>query len=207
MPLQVPSEMWLVKLRWRLVGDPQEMISTIGVKGSEPGDRPINEVAEAVAKAWSGAFAAGTLTAGWTFVGADAQQGAAPDLVAVGSYDNPIAGTNSAGSPSSNCSMLVHKKTLLAGRHNSGRMFVPPGYLSETGITPTGALDTGALAGLQSNMNEFFAALTDTSTTEGSPPTSFLPVLYHAAAGMAPTLISSLVVDPLLATIRRRMRR
>jgi hypothetical protein len=106
-----------------------------------------------------------------------------------GSTPGTRAGSNS---PPSNCSMLVSKRTGIAGRENRGRMYVPPFLLEEATIDQAGNFP---LTNLNTTAAAFLAAF--------SPD---LPmVLLHTSAD-APTPVTQLVVRSRLATQRRRMR-
>lgn len=207
MPLQIPSEMYLAKLRWRLVGDREEMISTIGLRNNEPGERDITQVAHAVYDAWAGAFAPNFLGSDWSFVGVDVQQGSGDSDHISGSWDEVTNGTHPSGTLPQNCAMLVKKKTALGERWNSGRMFVPPGYLPDGTVSNTGLIDNTQYPALQSFLTEFYDSLRDSTIIVGQENTSFQPVLFHNNPAHPPTDITSLTLDPVVATQRQRLRR
>lgn len=212
MATPIPPGHWLAKLRWRLTGDPDEVVSTIALRGSEPGERPPDEVAHAVFNAWEGAWPPDVLSNAWQLVGCDVIVGGDDEGHDVGTWNETIPGTMTQGPPPQNCAMLVKKKTARSGRRNSGRMFLPAGYMAEEDVSPTGAHATPALGSYNSRANTFFDSLMDVSQPVGQPPTSFIVMLLHSeppggGAAPVPTEVTSLTVDPIIATQRQRLRR
>lgn len=208
MALTIPTtEHWNCKLRWRLAGDPEEMICTIGVRctiGEEPTSP---EVAERVYLAWEGAFEDTVLSSNYTLVGCDVQKGPAP-ATEVASYDQLTPGAH--GNPVSvqNTCILVKKKTSSAGAANTGRMYLPAGYLPESEVDDTGRLLTSYQIALNGYIQQFYDNLLDGN---GVPSQELTPMLYHASregiAGGPPTVITGFSIDPVVATQRQRLRR
>jgi len=212
MATPIPAGHWLAKLRWRLDGDNEEMVSTIALRGSEPGDRPPDEVAHAVYMAWKGAFQPVNLNSSWQFVGVDVIVGGGEEGNDVGTWNEISAGQMTNASLPQNCSMLLKKKTAKAGRRNSGRMYLPSGYMAESDVSNTGAHAAGSLTAYNAWASTFYDSLIDVSQPVGQPPTSFLVMLLHSepqggGAAPAPTEITSLTIDPIIATMRKRLRR
>lgn len=207
MALVIPENHWQCKLRWRLSGDPEEMISTIGVVGNDPGPRDILQVAEAVYIAWEGSFDAASLNQAWQFIGVDVTEGGETEDPQVGSYDRLQQGTGTWASLPHNCALLAKKKSAKGGRRNSGRMFIPAGYIGELEVGGNGVLSTVFMNGAQAKFTNFYDSLRDTLTAVGMPIADFKPVIFHSSLPSEPTEITSLVVDSLIATQRRRMRR
>lgn len=207
MALNVPAGYWHCKLRWRLNGDLEEVVCTIGVTGNSPGDRDIVEVAHAVYNAWEGAWPQADLANVWGLVGCDATEGSASGDGVVGSWDEVTQGTATWACTPSNCALLIKKRTALGGRPNVGRMFLPAGYLYEEDIDPLGMIGGGSHTSQQANANQFYENLIDSTTAVGQPIADFQPVLFHNDASREPTPITSFAVDRLIATQRQRMRR
>lgn len=222
----IPAGMYVAKLRWRLEGDSDEMISTIALRNNEPGEREPNEVAHAVYGAFRGAFGAAVLCAPWSFVGVDIIEGSDTPNTRVGTWNEITAGSASNAPLPQNCAMLVKKLTAAAGRRNSGRMYLPSGYLPEADVDPNGRIAGSALVDQMNRANQFYENLRDsTAPILADDRTSFQPVILHSppkppppvqgsnvppvAAGPTepPTDITSLTVDPVIATQRGRMRR
>lgn len=204
----IPEGVFQCKLRWSLTGDREEMISTIAVKDDEGEPRQADQVAKAVYEAWLGAFEPSTLCDDYAFVGVDVTEGAAgPGDGMVVSYDKYTQGGGAWQCVPSNCALLVRKKTQLGGRHNTGRMYLPGGYLSDQACGSTGEVLPIDFNQIQGYLNQFFANLIDDSTAVGDERTGFMPMLLHVATEIAPTVISSLILDRIIGTQRQRMRR
>lgn len=93
---------------------------------------------------------------------------------------------------------LVHKNTAQGGRAGRGRLFIPT--VPEDLVNGAGGLDTTLLAAIQSDCDVFLEEL----------DTSFIPmVLLHGVGSPleTPTPVTSLTVQPVVATQRRRLRR
>jgi hypothetical protein len=204
----IPPNYWLAKLRWSLIGDQEEMISTIGLTGNDPGPRDVNEVAHAVLSAWEGAFPSNLwLGVGYTLLGCDVIAGDVDGSGETGTYEEHHDGAGAAQPLPQNCALLVKKKSTQSGRENSGRMFLPAGYINEGAVSPTGEIRTADYNLLQPLLNQFMANLTDSTTAVGQPITDFAPVILHQDSSKLPTLIASLVLDRIIATQRQRMRK
>lgn len=105
-----------------------------------------------------------------------------------------------------NCALLVRKNTNAGGRRNKGRMFVP-GVLAEGAVSSTGIIDPGAVATYQGYAVAFYVALND--GIPGPAATSIPMFLLHStgiSAVIDPTEVSSLTVDNVISTQRRRLR-
>jgi hypothetical protein len=114
-----------------------------------------------------------------------------------------LVGTNAGGSPAPpNVSIIVRKRTALAGRQFRGRMFFPPAFMAEASLDQSGVWASAALPGQQTQMNTTFTALN----------TAQLPmVLLHRQPKAPltlpnPTVVSSLEIESVCATQRRRLR-
>lgn len=112
-----------------------------------------------------------------------------------------VHGTNNAGGAAGdtlppNVSVLVRKSTASGGRRNRGRMYIP-GYL-EAHSDPGGVLNSGALAALSSDWDDFLDAL----VADDLPM-----VILHDVPVLTPTLVTELEVQARLATQRLRLRR
>lgn len=137
--------------------------------------------------------------------------------VAVDAFEPLIFETSRAGAPSDastllppNCAILIDKNTNRAGRRNRGRMFVPGAGEDET--EASGALTAPSLVRWTEYADGVFGLADGPTTNLGDavilhsyvwtgdvdpgPPVGF-PV---------PTVITSLTVDPMIGTQRRRMR-
>lgn len=110
-----------------------------------------------------------------------------------------VAPTNEPGGASGsgmtpNVAYLFKKRTNLGGRKNRGRFYMPG--VTESPVDSVGAIEAPTLAVLQTAANNFLADL----AAADSP----MVVLHNDVT--TPTEVSSLIVDPRVATQRRRLR-
>lgn len=208
MAMEIGTGQCLAKLRWRLTGDPEEMICTLGLEPHNPDAfEVLDDVARRTYRAWAGAWEQDMLSSKWALVGCDIY-GGPNNGDAQGTY-NELLGGNSAAAPlPNNCCMLVKKKTASAGRKNAGRMYLPSGYLFDEQVSETGMIAPAELQSRQDNMQNFYESLQDdTQLGEGwaFADVGADPVLFHNDNSVA-TAITSFVVDALIATQRNRMR-
>lgn len=118
----------------------------------------------------------------------------APIVVDHGAW---AGGDNTASCLPANCAVLVKKNTLLGGRKGRGRMFIPSP--TEAGVDTAGNLTSSQLSDFTSRANDFLTGLAGISGVDGV-------FLFHSSSVDPPTEITSLSVDPVIATQRRRMR-
>lgn len=197
--LVIPVGFAQCALRWRMAGDPEEMISTIGVELDGTAETP-EEVALAVGTLWLAAWAPASFSNQATFVGVTAYVGNdGPNPTPGESLFNTAGGSASAMLPQ-NCCVLVRKTTGLGGRRNRGRMYLPALHLAEGSVDNIGAIAGATVASMQSQMNNFRSGLLGSGAVGQ-------PVLFHSAAPITPTVITSFSVQSLIATQRERLRR
>lgn len=197
MGVEIPVTGSEATIRWSLAGDSEFMVVTLGLL-----DQTLVFDPEDIAARFDAAFTAGQMSTatdmgvGWSlgtkFVKTVLASG--PVTVEVGTA---ISNTGTHSTPPNNCAVLVRKNTALGGRSNRGRMYLPPYRFAEGDYTPTGILGTTQVATLQAEVDAFLTQLEVQNLS---------PVLWHSD-GSAGTLITSLVVQPRLATQRTRMRR
>lgn len=111
-----------------------------------------------------------------------------------GSHVEQVAGTGNTAMAPNNTALLIEKRTQLGGRSGRGRLYMPG--LVESVVGPAGDIDPASLAIYQTTAE---AWLVDIETTQTGM------FLFHAASS-DPTRVTSLTVDPVAATQRRRMR-
>lgn len=113
----------------------------------------------------------------------------------------------------SNCALLIRKVTGLGGRRNRGRVFLP-GCIGESQVSNTGLINPAdAVAALEAWEvttdaytalgNDLYLFHNDEVRNPAFPPPS---TVLMANPDPDPTLITSWVLDPVIATQRRRMR-
>lgn len=124
----------------------------------------------------------------------------------VGASVTQVLCTRALTSLPANCATLVHKITARGGRRGRGRMYIPWAIASAT-VTEAGTIVSGDVTAVQNAVNAWRTAVIATvgplvllhrpSLPEVQPPTTPGP----------PNEITSMVVDPLVATQRRRLGR
>lgn len=117
-----------------------------------------------------------------------------------GSVPTAIIGGASGSYVPPNCAVLVRKNTARGGRRGRGRFFIP-WAVTTINCGETGIIASAYVTTLQNAMNAFLTALT----------TFTVPMyLLHSPGQTAegpPNLVTSLTVDPLVGTQRRRLGR
>lgn len=109
----------------------------------------------------------------------------------------PALGENVLAPAPPNVSLLVSKSTPFGGRQSRGRMFLPPVWIAESNIDAGGTIAAGPVAAMQSRLTAFMNALDTAELT---------PVLLHGTEATLPYEITSLTLQSLVATQRRRLR-
>jgi hypothetical protein len=94
--------------------------------------------------------------------------------------------------------VLVAKQTAHRGRANKGRMFLP-GLLQDSQVENDGTIPSGQVTGLQTAFTAFLGQLSSNSVP--------MYILHKSDPTLAPSLVESLTVRPLIATQRRRLRK
>ena len=107
------------------------------------------------------------------------------------------AGTGGATNLPPNTALLVRKLTGLGGRRNRGRMFIPG--VPNTNVTSAGAIGGATLPTYQTAIDAARTAVVATAEVTAV-------ALFHDSAPFAPTTITTLEAQALVATQRRRLR-
>lgn len=113
--------------------------------------------------------------------------------------EEAAGGTGTGGTPGlPNAAWLCTKVTALGGRAAKGRMFFPG--IPEASVGGDGQIDSGAVVAMQADVQAFLA---------GCEAADLAMVLLHSAGSpiSTPTPVTSLHIETLAATQRRRMRR
>lgn len=118
--------------------------------------------------------------------------------------DTFVAGGTASKVPS-NVALLVRKMTSRGGRRGRGRMYVP-WLLNDSEVDDVGNVTGTFVAAAQVAFNQFLEGL-----AAAAPAGPFAPMhILHSDGGStspgSPNEVTSLVVDPLVATQRRRLR-
>lgn len=162
----------------------------------------LDTFATAIASAWIGAYGLANILDSYVFLGVKLYLGPG-DPFLVGEDIRSNQGTASGAPLTSNTTLLLKKTTGVAGVRYRGRMYSPALQVAETGVTGYGTIDATTRTNTQARYDLAFAAM---QAVTGVGPY----VLFHApsedSATPPPTVISSLILEPVVATQRRRMR-
>jgi len=191
MSLVIPPGFAQAALRWSLAGDPEVMISTVGLGVIGTGQ----EESDALADDWITEFPAGSYSSSWTFLGVRMSVGQDGGPPAIVESPRSVTGTASVATPPNNFAVLFTKQTAVGGRQGRGRMFLPPFNVDETHVDARGMLEDAYLASIGPAVNTLMLART--------------PVLLHDSTSPgdhAPTIVTAFIIQRQGATQRRRMR-
>lgn len=122
------------------------------------------------------------------------------------SANSTAAGTTSETMLPQNSAYLIEKHTGAPGRRNKGRMFWPA--IGEARVDHLGNVAGATVTALQAAMTGLLTNLSGGSS--GVYPNTPMVLLHSTPkVGVAgpPTLVTSLVVDPVISTQRQRLRR
>ena len=125
----------------------------------------------------------------------------------VGSDPTTAPCTKALSSLPANCAVMVHKRTTRGGRRGRGRMYLP-WTIASSSVTEVGGLLAGDVTTIQNACNAWLTAM---NSAVGPV------VLLHRPSSPdiqgppstpgSPNVVTQLVVDPLIATQRRRLGR
>lgn len=181
-------------VRMRITGDQEPMYTHLGYRVDTPpftqsnADALINEMHAAIDGAVSSQY---TFDGGYVLVGQDGG-----DI----RYDSIVTRNGALGGSAivQNVSLLVRKNTGLGGRRNRGRMFIPG--TPSTLVSNIGVVTASHVTAAQTAMNLLMSSgLFTASNTDAA-------VLFHETPPFTPSVITSLDVQPIVATQRRRLR-
>lgn len=194
--MEIPEGFGNARLIWTCTGVADEMSVAFGIE-SAPGWDP-EVVSSQIRIAFHEAFLAtsAAMLAGWTFVGSSVTKTQGGEPVS-GESGISYSGTGSDPSLTVNTCLLVRKNTASGGRHNRGRMFVPPFNLREGDVNAAGVIDSARVSDLTATWMSFYDKMI---------ADDIQPMLLHTSPADAPTPIVSFAAQPLCATQRRRMR-
>lgn len=194
MSLVIPPGFALVSYKFSLIGDPEVMVTTLGI--DMDGFAGGQDAADELAGQFLVGFTPADILSDYSFLGttvAVGQDGGDPvNYLGVPTADGEA--TLGSALPQ-NCAFLVQKRSGVAGPQGRGRMYLPPFAAIESEISSNGVLSPGATAAIQGRVNDAF-------------PVDSAVILHDALSPTTvPTPITVLVLSNLLATQRRRLRR
>jgi hypothetical protein len=118
----------------------------------------------------------------------------------VGVFVQRIPGTGTSAHLPQNSSTLIHKRSGAGGRRNRGRLnFIPP---AEASVSANGAIDPASVSGFQTRFSSWLQQI------QALTAVADMVILHSVGISTAPppTVVTSLVVDPVISTQRKRLR-
>jgi hypothetical protein len=202
MPIIIPSGFGQVLHQLRLTGDPEPMAVTYGVAIDSGGviDAPtlVDQLHDAFFE-----MAKINMPASWTLYQTELKWRGTPvgDL-SVQIHVEPKTMEASGAALPQNVAGLIHKLTQQAGRRNRGRFYLPglrEGEVSDNGQVNSGTV-TGTNALLATWLGKFGALIGQVDA---------MVVLHSTGISGAPppSVVTQLLLDPVVATQRRRLRK
>lgn len=198
MALNIPVGYGLAVMTHAVPFAGQTQLCTFGFNVADIDDDP-NDIAEGLSALWaggSGPCAPSTVADSTRFNGTKVYIQKEVGLV-LGEHTANIDCTRSTQPPAPQVALICKKRTALVGRRYRGRMYLPASYLVGTQVGPSGVIDTTALAAIQTRMTNWLADMAS----------SLQPVvLFHTTAPFTATPVTSLVLETVIGTQRRRVR-
>lgn len=172
---------------------------TIGVE--PPPAQPPAEYLNDVITSWS---AAGRVLASNSF---DARATAISARLTVQTSTGPViyeqalgvTGTRTGEAQPPNVAVLIRRNTARGGRRGRGRLYLPSAYLSEVDVQEGGVIASARRTELQTIATNIAVGAVGAGLG--------VPVLLHNDGVVPPDEIESMVVQNLVATMRRRLRK
>lgn len=190
MSARIPPGFWEARHKFLVPGQDGEVITSIGWDGAPP-----TVEADQLTYAADVAGIMGNLSENISMTTIDfvIGQDGPDDVVFTVPVDFP--GEASGGTFPPNVAYLVQKRTSTPGRRGRGRMYLPG--VPEGAVGNGGDVAPATVIGLNTNLSDWL----DDASGHG-----WTPVLFHASAPFAPSDVTSLLAQPIVATQRKRLR-
>ena len=202
MALVIPAGFAQASLQMRNSGDPDPWYITFGIELTD-----LNFVAEREAARIESAARenlANVVTSDTRMTGVQLRIGVtdADPFTVFHPFD--IVGLSTDAALPQNNAILVTKQTERSGRTGKGRFCLP--CVNEGAVSNVGVLTETFRNLVQTRVSGFLTQLAAPETTEEAPAPMVLLHSELAPGGSAPNVVTSLVVAPVIATQRRRLR-
>jgi len=197
MPVVIPPGFAHVAHITTLDSDVEEMVTTYGVGVID--DPTPNTLATDLHDTWATRIVTPLYGDTYQLIRTEVRIGQPAGEPLQGVHSEIVLGIGSTARLPQNCAVLVQKRSALGGRANRGRMYVP-GTLGESVVSDSGSITSANLSGQQTAFNNL---LTDLDTAFPLSITGM--VILHSSA-LDPTVVTSLNVQQLISTQRRRLR-
>lgn len=192
----LPVDVGQAMLRWSLLNDPDVMVTTWNYDFSLATGTAADH-ATTIKDIWLASFPATQCSTSYTFLGCRVLEGQAAGQPVPGAADVSITGTLSIPSPPQNVAYLLHKQTPTPGRSGQGRNYLPPAYsFGETEVAANGAILAAVIGPFNSKLGTVLTSLDSNNLG--------MTVLDKASVEH---IVTSWVLDPLVASRRKRLRR
>lgn len=202
MALVIPAGFAQASLQMRNSGDPDPWYITFGVELTD-----LNFVAEREAARIESAARdnlANVISSDTRMTGVQLRIGVSEADPFTVFHPFDIQGLSTSETLPQNNAVLVTKQTERSGRTGKGRLYVP--CVNEGAVSNVGVLTETFRNLMQDRMTGFLEDLAAPETTEEAPATMVLLHSAGAPGGSAPNVVTSLIVAPVIATQRRRLR-
>jgi hypothetical protein len=203
MALVIPVGSGQVLHSLKLLGDPEPMAVTYGIRVEPDVGFDLNTMVAALKTAFDTTIKAQLSTA-ITHVQTELRFRLDPEPAGL---NVAVSSSNTTGSEAGatlpqNSAYLVHKRTTTGGKGGRGRLYFPGVF--EAAADTVGAVTAAEQAEWNTALGNWRTAIAAVTAVEGM-------VLFHDSAGAhadePPYLVTSLTLDPIIATQRRRLRR
>ncbi len=204
MALDIPVGFAHAAWEFRFPGDPDPWYTTCGI-AYDVGQTSPEIVADSLFTTWASTILPGQSN-NMTLQGVTLRVGTGAEPVMAYSTFAPLTGGTGNSMLPQNCAMLVDKLSNLGGRKGRGRFYIPAA-LPEGQVDNVGVIAAPIVTSFQTAFNDFRFTLAGDAPTVESP--TLTPVILHQQEGLtqlAPTEITSLRVQSIISTQRRRLR-
>ncbi len=202
MSLIIPDGFGQVIHSLTLSGDPEPMAVTFGVESAGADAANASTIAQGLHNAFFDAFDA-LLPTVYSLLQTEVRfnVGGSADLV-VGIHVEPKTFLNSTPPVPQNSAYILQKRTNLSGRRNRGRLYLPG--VGEVLVDAAGKMSATAITGVNGDAAGWLNAIKTTVTGITN-----MVVLHSTGISGAPppTIVQQLLLDPILGTQRRRLRK
>jgi hypothetical protein len=202
MPLIIPDGFGQVIHQLQLVGDPEPMAVTYGVQIDSGGVIDAPGMANSLHDAFWDALGA-QLNGSYTLFSTEVKwRGAAAADLSVVVHVEPKLGTATGAALPQNVAGLVKKLTATSGRRNRGRFYLPG--LREGEVSDTGQVNSGSVTGINGVLATWLGKFGTLMSQIDA-----MVILHNTgiSGAPAPTAVTQLLLDPVVATQRRRLRK
>lgn len=188
-------------IHYRRTSDPGDYVVTFGF--SLPAPATAQEVADSIAVDWNLALPATHFNSGTQLYSANVGIQTEGLGIEQGVSIIGAVGTASGQMTTQNCAQLVKKVTARSGRRGRGRMFLP--YVMEDNVNDIGMLTPTWQTAINTALLNLLGYLAGTSHGAVSTPMHLLHSPGSTSTPL-PDLVTSMFIDPLIGTQRRRLR-